>query len=852
MGRNNNKRRKGGQRTQKRDFKKGGGGREGEAKRRRYDADPAQRAANTQASEAFVEYYKAQNIVGEADGEWDALVACMKTPLPASFRINGSGQFAAGVKAGFERRFSGLMGASADGEEGTNSYTDDAGERVVVPPPRALPWYPGGLAWQVNLSRHQLRRLPQFAELHEYIKRENEVGTITRQEAVSMIPPLLLDVQPHHNVLDMCAAPGSKTFQLLEKLHAGEGEPTGIVVANDVNVQRCHLLIHQTKRVNSANLLVTQHEAQSFPMVGRRWVEGRPDDSEAVRFDRVLCDVPCSGDGTIRKAPDIWRKWNVASANGLHRLQTRIAQRGARLLRVGGRLVYSTCSLNPIENEAVVAELLRSSKGALKLLDVSAELPELRRNPGVGEWRVKGRDRWYGTLADVDHDRDRMVSASFFPPKDYYDPDVYDEALAQAKAAAEEEANEKAEEAEDQAQQQQKRSPEDIAMETARAVAARQHAELPLPLERCMRLLPHHQDTGGFFVAVMEKVAEWPKDVRRKIGAKQAIAALRGEADPAELARVAAEEERRQAKESAEKDARIAAKRKAEEEEAAAAAAAEGGAGGAQEGAAAGAADGGKYKEKRQGHHKGIDPLIMYNDAAVNASIRAFYGLAEGAFPMESQLLVRSIGGLPKRIYYVSKPVADLIALNEKTHELKVVVVGVKMFERQEVKDGSVACAYRLAQEGLGWLEGVMTKQVLRLTLAEMHTMLATRSQPRHYFEGATGEALDALSKGCCVIRLRDGEALPEGTVAGAAPVSVPCWKGPASLNLLITSTDAHVILEQLGGKKESEPKVDKPAEAAATKVEVEGEGPAQAKAEGPAQAKAEGEGAPAPMEAEA
>ena len=755
-----------------------------------------------------MEYYKAQSILPE--GEWERFIACLKTPLPASFRINDSGQFAAGVQSGFEKRFSGLMAAGAEHE-----YVDEATQtRVVVPPPKPLEWYPGRMAWQVNLSRHQLRRLPQFAELHEWIKRENETGTITRQEAVSMIPPLLLDVQPQHRVLDMCAAPGSKTFQLLERLHATEdgAEPTGIVVANDVNVQRCHLLIHQTKRVNSANLMVTQHEAQSFPMVGRKWKPegGGPDDTKAVRFDRVLCDVPCSGDGTIRKAPDIWRKWNVASGNGLHRLQTRIAQRGARLLEVGGRLVYSTCSLNPIENEAVVAELLRTSKGALKLLDVTGELPALSRNAGLRSWKVKGRKQWYDTLQEVDNDVDRLVGASFFPPEVYYDPSIYAEALDQVKA--------KAEEAGAQAEGEQK-SPETIAMETAMACAAKLHAEVPLPLERCMRLLPHHQDTGGFFVAVMEKVSEWPKDVRTSVAAKQAIAAVRGDADPAELARVAAEEAAKEAKARAEKDARIRAKKAADAAQAAEQAAAEGGADAGQGGAAGGAAGGaeggaaegatagqskgkGNFKEKQQGQHKGIDPIIMWNDPAVISSLHDFYGIAADKFPFETNLLVRSVDAKPKRVYYVSEPVRRIMEINASTHELKVVVVGIKLFERQEVKGATVPCSYRLAQEGLGMLDRLMTKQVVRLSLKEMHDILAARSLPRHHFEGHTGEQLDACYQGCCVIRLREGETLPPGTVEGAAPLAVTCWKGPASLNLLIPATEAFVILEQLGGEK--------------------------------------------------
>lgn len=76
-----------------------------------------------------------------------------------------------------------------------------------------------------------------------------------------------------------------------------------------------------------------------------------------VQYDRILCDVPCSGDGTIRKAGDIWRRWSPVSGNGIHALQLRIALQSVTLLKVGGRMVYSTCSFNPVEDEAVVAEV---------------------------------------------------------------------------------------------------------------------------------------------------------------------------------------------------------------------------------------------------------------------------------------------------------------------------------------------------------------------------------------------------------------------------------------------------------------------------------------------------------------
>lgn len=90
----------------------------------------------------------------------------------------------------------------------------------------------------------------------------------------------------------MCAAPGSKTFQLLEMLHGGPAAPTGLIAANDADAMRCNLLAHQTKRMCSPHLVVTNHEAQAWPLL-RNLVPGSSE--RHVLFDRVLCDVPCSG-----------------------------------------------------------------------------------------------------------------------------------------------------------------------------------------------------------------------------------------------------------------------------------------------------------------------------------------------------------------------------------------------------------------------------------------------------------------------------------------------------------------------------------------------------------------------------
>lgn len=147
------------------------------------------------------------------------------------------------------------------------------------------------------------------------------------------------------------------------------------------------MLTRHVQHAKSPCNLVTNYPAQAFPDIYVQ--EGVP-----LKFDRVLCDVPCSGDGTIRKAPNIAKTWTPKHAMSLHGLQLAIAERGLQLLEVGGLMVrvfffvdrvfffwfdtwhgnyyiffsygikvYSTCALNPIEDEAVVATLLERHGG---------------------------------------------------------------------------------------------------------------------------------------------------------------------------------------------------------------------------------------------------------------------------------------------------------------------------------------------------------------------------------------------------------------------------------------------------------------------------------------------------------
>jgi multisite-specific tRNA:(cytosine-C5)-methyltransferase len=194
-----------------------------------------------------------------------------------------------------------------------------------------------------------------------------------------MIPVTLLGIKQDHKVLDMCAAPGSKTIQILEYLHAGGTRINeGYVVANDTDMKRAYMLTHQARRLNSPSLLVINNDARFLPNLRIN------QNNQNLKFDRILCDVPCSGDGTFRKNLGLWKNFHNHMGHANHPLQLDILERAFKLLKRGGRMVYSTCSFNPIENEAVVAAAVARHIKQVKIADVSKEIsPDLKYRPGL-------------------------------------------------------------------------------------------------------------------------------------------------------------------------------------------------------------------------------------------------------------------------------------------------------------------------------------------------------------------------------------------------------------------------------------------------------------------------------------
>ncbi|MBD3163684.1 NOL1/NOP2/sun family putative RNA methylase [Candidatus Woesearchaeota archaeon] len=169
---------------------------------------------------------------------------------------------------------------------------------------------------------------------------EHQLGYIYIQEAASMIPPLVLNPKPGEKVLDMCAAPGSKASQIAQYM-----ENKGILVANDYMGKRLAPLGINMQRVMAMNTIITLMKGSWFGKAG-------------IEFDRVLVDAPCSGTGTIRKSLKTLRMWNPNMVRKIVNEQKRLVCSGFDALKEGGTLVYSTCSLEPEEDEGVIDFLL--------------------------------------------------------------------------------------------------------------------------------------------------------------------------------------------------------------------------------------------------------------------------------------------------------------------------------------------------------------------------------------------------------------------------------------------------------------------------------------------------------------
>jgi multisite-specific tRNA:(cytosine-C5)-methyltransferase len=638
-------------------------------------------------------------------------------------------------------------------------------EGKTVEPPKPIEWFPEKLAWAMTTPKNVVRKFAPFSSFQKFLVSETSVGNISRQEVVSMIPPLLLDVRPGNTVLDMCAAPGSKSAQLIELLHAGEearirkvvqkmaaeqgreaspggievraeegdaqvdqdwsddGRATGLLVANDREYKRAQMLVHQVKRLNSPNIIVTNHDATQFPSIRI------PNEGEAARymkFDRILADVPCSGDGTVRKSPNIWKDWLPGSGLGLHVTQVRILVRALQMLKVGGRVVYSTCSLNPVENEAAVSAAIDRCGGnsKVRIVDCKDALPGLKRTPGLRAWKVvdkKGRiwsswDEYSEATKNEDLDEKMKLVQGMFP----------------------------------------------LGSETDENAA---------PVERCLRVYPHFQDTGGFFITALEKLSE----IRARPEKEQKFKAA-----------APAESKPQTPNTDATSEATAGVKRPREDDDAEAAAspkklkteienAADTGLFAKQDargnGTSTPALKGDDYAAPRDsgppgGSKKKDVPFeepykYLSPDHTEIQKIYDFYEISS-RFPKD-RYMVRNASGEPvKAIYYTSERVRDILVCNEG-QGIKFVQAGVKMFQKQDAQ-GQDICRWRIQSEGIPILEPwVGESRVIRLYKRKTLKKLLIEMFPRvgggeweRFNE--IGEAVRDVGMGCCVLRVETSD----------------------------------------------------------------------------------------------
>ena len=278
---------------------------------------------------------------GSAETLWEGLHAEHVTSL----RVNT-------LRASFDETLAALHEAGL--ETGRVSFYPDA---VYLPP----------------ASEPVLRKLPAY-----------ERGAIYLQSLAAMIPPILLDAQPGEDILDMCAAPGGKTSQIAQLTHG-----QAMLTACEPNRIRCDRLRANLKRLGCDRVNVLNCDARQL--------------DDLLKFDRILLDAPCSGSGTLRLSQEgaakaFSEKLVVHSV----KLQAQLLRKACSLLKRGGRLVYSTCSLLRQENDDQITALLKN--GHMRLLPIEDEaLPGVPRLVETlsGTWTVPAGSLYEGFYISV-------------------------------------------------------------------------------------------------------------------------------------------------------------------------------------------------------------------------------------------------------------------------------------------------------------------------------------------------------------------------------------------------------------------------------------------------------------------
>lgn len=194
-------------------------------------------------------------------------------------------------------------------------------------------------------------------------------GRLYMQEASSCLPPLALDIQSGQKVLDMAAAPGSKTTQIAALM-----KNTGMLVVNEFSATRAKTLVFNMQKAGVHNALLTHFSGEKF---GNLFPE---------YFDRILLDAPCTGEGTARKDKEALTHWSEKKILAAAKLQKSLLLSAFHALKPGGKLTYSTCTLGPEENEAVITFLQEQFPNTVVVLDLRNIFPGAEKCEGIREY----------------------------------------------------------------------------------------------------------------------------------------------------------------------------------------------------------------------------------------------------------------------------------------------------------------------------------------------------------------------------------------------------------------------------------------------------------------------------------
>lgn len=223
---------------------------------------------------------------------------------------------------------------------------------------RAIPWSRDG--FYINKEERPGKHIYYTAGLY-YI-----------QEPSAMLPAEILDVQPGERVLDICAAPGGKSAQLAAQLNG-----KGVLISNDISAERTKPLAKNLALLGVENSVILNEKPKNLARIFNSW------------FDAILVDAPCSGEGMFRRDEQATKSWEDYGTDSCMPMQKDILEHAATMLKPGGRLVYSTCTFSPQENEEMIARFLKTHED-FELLPIS--------KVGGAE---DGRPEWGGGIPEL-------------------------------------------------------------------------------------------------------------------------------------------------------------------------------------------------------------------------------------------------------------------------------------------------------------------------------------------------------------------------------------------------------------------------------------------------------------------